>query len=423
MVEVVTAALEDQLIDPLSFRLTKTASYITKRRSCTYHPQGSNIYHPTTGTKLIKILLSGTDWLDPSTFRIMFDLKNDDGDENHNLYPLGGPWGFFSRMRILVGGQVIEDIDNYNRVHEMFQVFSATDSRENDYAEGFSNYWQGLHASKGLLVTAHTLVRIPPSSHMTVMFKPVAGLFQSVRKYLPLQFMPITIELSLVDSPLDPIITQGYKSISEGKPLNINYNTLISQIQTITGNSNLNVNVSRSITRLKSVFVSLSKTLPDAPVGTFARSLVTHPVTKEWNSFYSPMFNEFDTGLKATTPEGEFEMQLQIGSSLYPEYRIRSHAEAYYNLKKTLGIRSNVVHNFDISGIEYRIDKFIIGIDTERVLEAGFSGLSTRAGDLMTVMFKYNSEGADQRRLADRMHIVLHADQIIEVHSHTASEY
>jgi hypothetical protein len=65
-----------------------------------------------------------------------------------------------------------------------------------------------------------------------------------------------------------------------------------------------------------------------------------------------------------------------------------------------------VVHNFDIDGIEYRRDKFIIGIDTERVLEAGFSGLSTRAGDLMTVMFKYNSEGADQRRLADRMHIV-----------------
>ena len=381
MVEVVTAALEDQLIDPLSFRLTKTASYITKRRSCTYHPQGSNIYHPTTGTKLIKILLSGTDWLDPSTFRIMFDLNNDDGGGNHNLYPVGGPWGFFSRMRILVGGQVIEDIDNYNRVHEMFQVFSATDSRENDYAEGFSNYWRNLlHQPRGLLVTTDTLVRIPPSSHMTVMFKPVAGLFQSVRKYLPLQFMPITIELSLVDNPFDPIITQGlvlvqiryqmvftdvasvswsilnvqakcdlvtldnsfeesfYKSISEGKPLNINYNTLISQIQTITGNSNLNVNVSRSITRLKSVFVSLSKSIPNvaAAHGAFLRTIISHPATKEWNSFYSPMFNEFDAGLKTTNPEGEFEMQLQIGSSLYPEYRIRSHAEAYYNLKKDI---------------------------------------------------------------------------------------
>jgi hypothetical protein len=73
-----------------------------------------------------------------------------------------------------------------------------------------------------------------------------------------------------------------------------------------------------------------------------------------------------------------------------------------------------VVHNFDIDGIEYRRDKFTIGIDTERVLEAGFSGLSTRAGDLMTVMFKYNAEGANRISLVDRMHIVLHADQIIE---------
>ena len=125
------------------------------------------------------------------------------------------------------------------------------------------------------------------------------------------------------------------------------------------------------------------------------------------------------TILKRTNNNGEFEFQLQIGSSLYPEYRIRSASEAYYNLKKCLGIRSNAVHNFDIDGIEYRRDKFIIGIDTEKILEAGFSGLSTRAGDLCTVLFKYNSDGGGTGpRLADRMHIVLHADHIIEVHSH-----
>ena len=88
MVEVVTATLEDQLVDPLSFRLTKTASYITKRRSCTFHASGSNIYHPTTGVKLIKIPITGQDWLDPSTFRIMFDLKNEDSAKP--LYPVGG---------------------------------------------------------------------------------------------------------------------------------------------------------------------------------------------------------------------------------------------------------------------------------------------------------------------------------------------
>ena len=76
MVEVIANSLEDTLIDGLSFKLAKTASYITSRRSCTYHPQGSNIYTPQNGTKLIKISINGSDWLDPSTFRIMFDLCN-----------------------------------------------------------------------------------------------------------------------------------------------------------------------------------------------------------------------------------------------------------------------------------------------------------------------------------------------------------
>ena len=95
MVEVISNSLEDTLIDGLSFKLAKTASYITNRRSCTYHPQGSNIYTPTNGTKLIKINIAGTDWLDPSTFRIMFDLQNTNGTAACRLRPIGGPWSFF----------------------------------------------------------------------------------------------------------------------------------------------------------------------------------------------------------------------------------------------------------------------------------------------------------------------------------------
>ena len=62
MAEIITASLEDYLIDGLSFKLSKTASYVTNRRSVTYHPQGSNIYS-TNGTKLIKFHISGSDWL------------------------------------------------------------------------------------------------------------------------------------------------------------------------------------------------------------------------------------------------------------------------------------------------------------------------------------------------------------------------
>jgi hypothetical protein len=35
--------------------------------------------------------------------------------------------------------------------------------------------------------------------------------------------------------------------------------------------------------------------------------------------------------------------------------------------------------------MQYFNDKFIIGVDTEKILEAGFTGLNTRAGDLMVL--------------------------------------
>ena len=118
--EGVANSIEDKLIDGLSFKHKPGASYITDRKSVTFHPSGSNFYS-TTGTKLIKIMLTGDNWLDPSTFRIMFDLSNTSQVPQRKLRPLGGPHSFFRRMRILCGGQVIEDIDSYNRVHEMLE--------------------------------------------------------------------------------------------------------------------------------------------------------------------------------------------------------------------------------------------------------------------------------------------------------------
>ena len=115
---------------------------------------------------------------------------------------------------------------------------------------------------------------------------------------------------------------------------------------------------------------------------------------------------------------GEFEYQLQIGSKLFPEYPIRSHNESFYQLCKTLGVQSSAVHNFDISAREYRYNKLILGTDCEKVLDAGFTGLNTRAGDLMTVKFELNKtvDATDLGlRKPDRIHIVLHSDQILEI--------
>ena len=137
----------------------------------------------------------------------------------------------------------------------------------------------------------------------------------------------------------------------------------------------------------------------------------------EW--LFSPLSWDNADGTLTYSSAGEFEFQLQIGSKLYPEYRIRSHNEAYYQLKKTLGVQSSSVHSFDISPVQYRDYKFILGTDCEKVLDAGFTGITTRAGDLMSVKLKNTgTEAADvrsERRIADRIHIVLHSDQIMEI--------
>ena len=120
-----------------------------------------------------------------------------------------------------------------------------------------------------------------------------------------------------------------------------------------------------------------------------------------------------ENGGQKYSSQGEFEFQVQLGSKLYSEYPIRSHAEAYYQLRKTLGVQSSNIHSFDIEAREYRNNKFILAIDFERVIEAGFSGMNTRAGDILNVRFDHRD--TDSSHYAHQMYIVLHADCIMEI--------
>ena len=78
--ETVANSSEDVLIDALSYKLGNSASYITDRKSVTFHPSGSNIYTPGSGTKVIKFQLNSEGWLDCSTVVVKFDLHNKDTD-------------------------------------------------------------------------------------------------------------------------------------------------------------------------------------------------------------------------------------------------------------------------------------------------------------------------------------------------------
>jgi hypothetical protein len=200
---------------------------------------------------------------------------------------------------------------------------------------------------------------------------------------------------------LDNALDNSYTShLLNGRNLNIVYNTFISNIQTITA-ADTQINVSRSLTRLKSVFLTLIRTANAQRVKWYLN---------EFNSFYSPMagdtLTEFTTNVQASEIES---LQLQIGSFLIPQYPIRSHAECFYSLRKALGIASNNIANVDIEGNAYRNNKFIVGLDCEKILGLAFTGQNTK-NSLMTVRLK--TIVANQ---ATRIQILLTAEMILEI--------
>jgi hypothetical protein len=360
----------------------------------------------------------------------MFDVMNDDNNNGKKLRPIGRPHAFFRRLRIAVRGTIIEDIDNFNRVSELFHILQSPVSRLNDSIEGF-----GYNDDIENLNTAAKLPGI--TTFQTVMFKPLCGLFQQT-KYLPLRYCPIEFELELANT-LDPIVAPGIsQEFSEantsglwrlqncmvkldlctldnaldnsyvnhllgGKSLNIVYNTFISSLQTVVS-ADTQINVSRSLSKMKSIFMTLDKDIT-AGSGRFLH------YNKQFNNFWSPLAGTSVTD--TTTHNADLEikhLQLQIGSKLFPEYPIKSHAEAFYSLRKALGVQSNALHSIDIDGTSYRNNKFIVGFDTEKLLGLSFTGMNTR-NNLMTVHLK--TPGGEYQ--ASRMHICLLAEQILEI--------
>ena len=107
---------------------------------------------------------------------------------------------------------------------------------------------------------------------------------------------------------------------------------------------------------------------------------------------------------------------MQVGSKLFPEYSIRSISESFSQLKKSVGILGSNFHSVSITPIQYRNDHFVIGIDTEKALGASYTGINTRAGDLLSVRVKAQDKSVlTADKVPDQMFIVLHSDCMLEI--------
>ena len=110
-------SVDDALIGGLSYKHKPGASHVTNCRSFSYFASGGNGYKPS-GVRVMKFNLTGDQWMDPSTFRVAFQLNHPGYDSIGTTYvqPLSwNPAVFFCRARIICAGVVLEVIDDFNK--------------------------------------------------------------------------------------------------------------------------------------------------------------------------------------------------------------------------------------------------------------------------------------------------------------------
>ena len=464
---------EDILIDNLSFKLNKGSSYINDRRSVSFWPAGSNVYKPSSGNRVIKFTLNGEDnsWLDPQSVRVFFTLNNKDGTNFRKLRPLSPPYSFFRRMRIIAGNQVVEDFDNYNRVHHMFSKLMSQGARKDEASEGFGyRYDDELNTlvnnagSTALVYEVNSENCQGFYNEMTVCFKPLAGIFSQF-KYLPLKYMGnLTIELELVNSAVDCIIdpnnydesdtgiatdlrnrftvavagdvgkatntsidweisnarvvcdvctldnnlnNEYVKHLLEGKGLPITYTTYITQSQTVKGLTDISVQAIRSVSKLVATFITFYKNGDPSNGYEYA--------DKEFCRFYHPhqSHDPLDQGIYDVNKDLEF--QIQLGSKLMPEYPCKSITEAFYHLRKALNLPMFHQHSMAINFKQYRDRQFVFGFSMEKVPDSSYTGISTRAGQMMQIRVKPTGASIPSTDMPDQIYITLLSEQILEV--------
>ena len=296
----IVAEASDQMSPALDFGLPKTAQYVYDRRHVNYFPSGSNIYKSDSGNLNIRFYITGEDgtYLDLSSSRMFANLENEDTTESHFLRPISGLHGFFARYRCTVGGQLVQDIDQYNRHCELYNSFKSADARHSDdiesaaqprwdddwrhkYANGLDQFVRLNAAGDGVepspdadsnfrdhnawgdisnRYTRHSMTGIRGGEHVRLGHKFKCGFLES-NYYLPVRYAPLEIEVTLVSDKFVPIIQPvptatataqggdraGYYFTEGDTSTQWQLNSLILRAEVVSLDSQVNNNITRHL--------------------------------------------------------------------------------------------------------------------------------------------------------------------------------
>jgi hypothetical protein len=208
-------------------------------------------------------------------------------------------------LRVLVANTLVEDIMYYGRNHEMMETLYANEqARVNIDMENFG--YRNIDNLEYTSVTSANTRGIKGGTTQNVSFRLLSGLLGvSNKKYLPLKHAPVTIEVEIVNSANEPLISEDdgvtggteikaantsynwqledcqikcdtvlldsglnenyTKHLLEGKALPLEFETYIAQENSIASN-NVSVQVSRAVSKLNRMFLTFYKPVNDTGV-------------------------------------------------------------------------------------------------------------------------------------------------------------
>lgn len=195
--DLVISGGEDSLLESLSFDLPPSSSYVQQRRLVSYYPSGASTFSPS-GVRVCRFTIGGGDgWLDPQSLRVYAKLANTHGSTALQL--AGGPHCLFSRVRLFIGGTLVEDLDAYGRPHQLFRrLLMPEDWVGNDAIEsGTQSYQEGAPGSVQPHIAEQQLAA---GKYAMFNFAPLLGVMAS-GKYLPIRLSGgMQLELTLGDA-------------------------------------------------------------------------------------------------------------------------------------------------------------------------------------------------------------------------------
>jgi hypothetical protein len=447
--ETTASAIEDVLVDSLSYKLKPGGNYVTRRESATWFPSGGNVYNANNGVRVIRIpLISENGWLDTSTVQINYRLTSldsvaDTSSARTRIQLLGHQASPFGRVRVIMGGQQVEDIQSFNRYYSLMLQLAPESFLKNFVATGpglqdpFPSQRHEYFALKWF----------GPGHSKTMSFPLLCGTLNQP-KWLPLKWISCYLELELCPpedccrtlttgtSPtttftsnfqidnvqvkgdlcyLDDSLSEEFsKVLLSGRKLPINIVTFSHTTHALVPGEDAPTIIStRACSRLKTAFATFFATRDN--------------LNSEVNTFDSPLG-------RATTATGHPQnsantevipdskcpiYQWVKDSTTYPVFPVRSFAESWNQLLKSLGQHNSTQHSIGISETEYMTKSYVIANDFESLLQVGFSGANMRTGGQLALQLNNLTLGgtvsSTDAAALKKCFVLLMMDTVVEI--------